>query len=93
MPAINPVLSSVVIPPPQLNVYVPVPPVGVIFIAPVLAPKHTTFVLVFVDETAVGCVIVLVNVLVQTLASVTKTVYVPAVKPVFVGIVRPLDQT
>lgn len=71
VPAIKPVLSSVVIPPPQLKVYVPVPPVGVMFIAPVLLPKHATFVLVFVLETAVaGCVIVVKFVVEQPFTSV-----------------------
>lgn len=50
------------------------PPLGVKFIAPVLLPKHATFVLVFVDETALaGCVMVAEFVAEQPFVSVMVT--------------------
>jgi hypothetical protein len=50
VPAASPVLSSVVILPPQLNVYGPVPPVGVKLIAPVVAPLQAILVTTVVPD-------------------------------------------
>ena len=67
-------------PPDQAYVFVPVPPVADAVADPLAPPKHETFVGVPIDATkAVGCVMVVVSVSVQPLASVIVTVYVPAV--------------
>ena len=81
-PAVSPILSSVVTPPPQLNVYGPVPPVGVRLIAPVFPPLQATLVTTVVPETTdAGCAIVKLCEAVHPLASVAVTVHVPAVRP------------
>ena len=68
-------------PPDQLNVFVPVPPVAEAVAEPSLPPLQLTFVGVPMEATtAVGSVIVTDSVSVHPLASVTVTVYVPAVK-------------
>ena len=60
VPVTSPVLSSVVIPPPQLKVYGAVPPDGVKFIAPFEPPLQATLVITVVPETtADGCVSVI----------------------------------
>ena len=63
------------IPPPQLKVYGPVPPVGVRFIAPFVPPKQETLVTVDVPEiVAAGCVTDIPDTVpVQPLASVIIT--------------------
>ena len=67
----------------QLNVYGPVPPDGVKLIAPVLPPKHATFVTTVDPDTGdVGCVMLNVWDAVHPLASVTVHVQEPAVNPV-----------
>ena len=55
---------------------------------PVAPPKHATLTwLVVTVSAAAGCVIVTLAVAVQRLASVTVTVYVPAISPVAVIVV------
>jgi len=70
---------------------VPVPPVTVRSIAPVEAPLHSTFVTTVLKARAGGSVTVALVVLVQPFASVTVTVYVPAVKLLISSVVWPLD--
>ena len=56
---------------------------------PVEEPLHRTFTCVLLNTNAGGCVIVAEAVLVQLLASVTVTVYVPAARPVRSCVVMP----
>jgi len=78
-------------PPDQAYVFVPVPPVADAVADPLAPPKHETFVGVPIDATkAVGCVMVVVSVSVQPLASVIVTVYVPAANPELIAAVPPL---
>ena len=59
----------------MVKVFVPVPPLAVTMILPVLLPPHKTLVTEGVPKVrAVGCVIVIVVVLLQLLASVTVNV-------------------
>ena len=75
VPAARPARSSVVIPPPQSNVYGPVPPLGVKSIAPLLPPKHEMFVTTVLPPTgAAGSVTVAVTAAEHAFASVMTTV-------------------
>src|SRR5688572_30292071 len=90
VPAVRPVALALV--PPegaQLYEYAGVPPPAVAVALPVFPPKQRTGVMVAETVSNVGCVIVTVAVLVHPLASVTVTVYVPAVKPVAAALVPP----
>lgn len=89
VPAVNADFVADVPPPVQLYVYDVVPPVTVAVADPVEPPLHKTFVPVTLALSAVGCVTVALAVVVHELASVTVTVYVPAVNPVFVADVPP----
>ena len=60
--------------------YGAVPPVGVKFILPVLAPKHNTSLGNAFKLRAFGAITVALIVVLQVFASVTVTVYVPALK-------------
>jgi hypothetical protein len=74
VPAARPVLSSVVMPLPQLYEYGAVPPLAVRLAAPVILPKQSTFVPVIEAESReAGCVMVTDNVAVHPRASVTVT--------------------
>ena len=74
MPAAKPVLSSVVMPPPQLKVYGALPPVGVRLIKPFVPPKQAMLVTTVVPDIAeAGWVIVADTTPVQPLASVMVT--------------------
>ena len=74
VPAVRPVLSSVVTPPPQLNEYGAVPPDAVRLAAPVLLPKQRTLVPEMLAASGLaGCVITTEAVVEQPLASVTVT--------------------
>ena len=69
------------------------PPVTVRSIAPVELPLQSTFVCVVLAlKAAAGCVIVTDAVVVQPLASVTVTVYVPAAKDERSWLVAEFDQ-
>ena len=61
------------------------PPAGIAVAVPVVPPKHATLTWVVVTvSAAAGWVIVTLAVAVQRFASVTVTVYGPAVRPVAV---------
>jgi hypothetical protein len=65
-----------------------VPPPGVTLTEPLFPPLQDTLVRVEpVAVSVVGCVTVAVEVAVQLCASVTVTVYVPAVRPVAADVV------
>lgn len=74
------------------NEYGEVPPETLLEILPLLLPQEG---LREVNETIndAGCVITLLVVAVQLLASLTVTIYVPEVKPDKFWFVAPLDQT
>ena len=94
VPAANPVLPGVVIPPPQLKVYGAVPPVGVKLIAPFDPPLQDTLVWAVVAVKTVGCVMVtLVGDVLQLFASVISNVYVLAANPVLSLPMSPSYQT
>src|SRR5436853_129707 len=79
VPAASEVISCVVAPLLHKYVYGDVPPLTVKLIEPVDAPLQSTLTCVWLNEIAVGSVIVmLLSVAVQPLASVTVTLYVPA---------------
>ena len=83
VPAVNPLISSVVAPLLQTNVYGKVPPVTVKSNEPVASPKQSTFVTAIPELRAVGSLTVVVDSTVQRVVpSVTVTVYEPATKPV-----------
>ena len=68
--------------------YEPVPLLAVTVAAPVEAPKQDTFTnAVLVVRPEAGCVIVIVLVVVQLLASVTVTVLTPKFKPLMTEVV------
>jgi hypothetical protein len=74
-------------------VYGAVPPVAVKLAAPVELPKQRTFVTVMLAvSAAAGCVIVTLAVVVQLLASVMVTLYVPAARFDKSSVVDPFDQ-
>jgi len=81
VPAVSPVALAEVEPEDQTKVFVPVPPVAEAVADPFDPPLHDTFVGVptLVVTPVAGCVMVVVSVSVHPLASVTVTVYVPAV--------------
>ena len=62
------------------------PPDGVITTLPLLPPLQLTFVLVNVAPSGEGAVIVALITVVHAFASVTVKVYVPAERPVCVGL-------
>ncbi len=81
--ALKLVAVGVVCPLFQRYVYAPVPPLGVAVAVPFAPPLQDTFVPVTVTVTPVaGWVIMALEVVVQPFASVTVTVYVPALRPV-----------
>ena len=63
------------------------PSLGVAVVVPVVPPLHNTPAAVVVTANVTGCVTVWLTVFMQLLASVTVTVYVPAVSPVAVAVV------
>jgi hypothetical protein len=69
-----------------LVVMVPVPP-PVVSVAVVVPPKHKIGLAAVLIVTGVGSVMVMLTVLLQPYASVPVNVYVPAVKPVVLGLV------
>ena len=69
--------------------YPGVPPFTFKLIDPLLPPLHDTDVAVAVAVSCVGSVTVALRVIVQPLASVIVTVYVPDVKPVLFCVVAP----
>ena len=71
----------------QLNVWGATPPVTVTEIEPLLPPKQLTFVAEIRCWISSGCVTVTLAVAVQLFASLTVTVYVPAIKFVAVCVV------
>ena len=83
VPAAKPVAVAEVWPLFHRYVIVPVPPVPAAVAVPSEAPKQETFVdaLIVTATALAGCVIVTVAVSVQPLASVTVTVWLPAVSP------------
>ena len=92
VPALRPEAVAFVCPPgAHANVYGDVPPTGVAVALPVLPPLHFTFTIepVLTDKATAGCVITADAVAVQAFASVTVTVYVPALRPVAVALVCP----
>ena len=89
-PALKPVAVALVCPPgAHAYVYGVVPPPAVAVALPLLLPQEAGIVEVLTVNTA-GWVIVAEAVFVQLFASVTVTVYVPALKPVAVAFVPPL---
>jgi hypothetical protein len=66
-----------------------VPPVAVALTEPLFCPQLAEVLLV-VNVISDGCVIIFVALVLQLLASVTVTVYVPAAKPPMFWVVRPL---
>ena len=92
VPAISPVLVEFVPPPDQEYVYGEVPPVGVDETLPVLPPQQFTFAVVVAETlNTEGWVMVAVPGVGEPhpFASVTNTLYVPAVNPVKVEFVPP----
>ena len=83
VPAVKPVAVAEVWPLFHRYVMVPVPPVPAAVAVPSEAPMQETFVhaLIVTATALAGCVIVTVAVSVQPLASVTVTVWLPAVSP------------
>jgi hypothetical protein len=71
-------------------VYPEVPPEAVTAAEPVLPPKQSTGDEVAVAVSAVGCVTVVIAVAVHPFASVTVTVYVPAVSELALALVPPV---
>ena len=70
-----------------------VPPVALADALPLLPPLQLTFEVTLALATrGVGCVMVMDEVLVQPFASVTVTVYVPALALLSDAVVSPLDQ-
>jgi hypothetical protein len=84
VPADKPVFDVVVRPFDQLKVYGLLPPLALIVADPFEPPLQLTFVFVAVAVIALGCVTVTERVAEHKAASVTVTVYVPAVRPVLV---------
>jgi len=76
-------LAEEPVPPDGAHAYVygPVPPEAVTEAVPFAPPLQETFVCACVALSTVGCVIVTTAVPLQELASVTVTVYVPALSP------------
>ena len=89
VPAVSPLTKAVVPPVLQVNVLEPVPPTAKALADPFEPPLQLTLVTVVEAVTAVGCVIVTLAVVVHVFASVTVTVYVPAVKADFVAVDPP----
>ena len=85
-------LAAVVLPFDQLKEYGVVPPAPTTVALPFVLPLQLMFTVLVVADKAFGCVTVTDLETVQALASVTVTLYVPAVKPVFDVVVRPFDQ-
>jgi hypothetical protein len=94
VPVVTPVMLDVVAKVAELvevlhaKVYGVVPPVPLAVADPLLPPLQLTFVFANVDAAnTAGSVIVTLDVLVHEFASVTVTVYVPAVTPVMLAVV------
>jgi Ni,Fe-hydrogenase III component G len=92
VPATTPDKSCELAPLLQLYVYPAVPPLTVKSIAPVDPPLQATLVTDVERFNALGCVIVALVVAVQRFASVTVTVYDPAVTPDKSCVLAPLLQ-
>jgi hypothetical protein len=90
-PAVSPVITDVVAVVDHKYVYPEVPPDTVTVAEPVVPPLHNTL-LTAVDVTkAVGSAIVTISVIVHPLASVTVTVFTPAVWPIITEVVAVVD--
>ena len=92
VPAATPVIEAVVAELLQAKVYGAVPPEPLAVAPPFDNPLHVVLVFTVLAVSAVGSVMVTLDVFIQLFTSVTVTVYVPAANPVILAVVAELDQ-